>query len=99
MNIPRVLKASVITIWVVLIATIAFVDAFTTITRTVPTSPTTRSSSSSSFITPTKLHMATAEEKVAVSVSGEQLELMLQEWDQPLIVDAYATWYVILVRY
>jgi hypothetical protein len=27
-------------------------------------------------------------------VSGEELELMLQEWDTPLVIDAYATWYV-----
>lgn len=25
-------------------------------------------------------------------VSGEELEIMLTEWDEPLIVDAYATW-------
>ncbi|KAL9189636.1 hypothetical protein ACHAXT_009311 [Thalassiosira profunda] len=30
--------------------------------------------------------------KAAPMVSGEQLESMLQEWDQPLVVDAYATW-------
>jgi hypothetical protein len=33
-----------------------------------------------------------AEEKAAPLVSGEQLEIMLTEWDQPLVVDAYATW-------
>jgi hypothetical protein len=33
-----------------------------------------------------------AEEKAAPLVSGENLEMMLQEWDQPLVVDAYATW-------
>ena len=32
--------------------------------------------------------------KLAKMVSGEELETMLQEWDQPLVVDAYATWYV-----
>jgi thioredoxin len=32
------------------------------------------------------------ETKAAPLVSGEQLELMLQEWEQPLVVDAYATW-------
>jgi len=34
------------------------------------------------------------EEKAAPLVTGEQLEIMLQEWDTPLVVDAYATWYV-----
>ena len=38
----------------------------------------------------TKLHMA--EEKMAKQVSGEELELMLTEWEQPLVIDAYATW-------
>ncbi len=28
----------------------------------------------------------------AQSVTGEELERMLQEWDTPLVVDAYATW-------
>ncbi len=32
------------------------------------------------------------EEKVAKEVNGEELELMLTEWETPLIVDAYATW-------
>lgn len=30
--------------------------------------------------------------KAAPMVTGEELETMLQEWDQPLVVDAYATW-------
>jgi hypothetical protein len=29
-------------------------------------------------------------------VSGEQLEMMLAELEQPLVVDAYATWSVLL---
>ncbi len=28
----------------------------------------------------------------AKSVTGEELERLLQEWDTPLVVDAYATW-------
>jgi len=32
------------------------------------------------------------EEKAAQEVNGEDLELMLTEWDTPLVVDAYATW-------
>ena len=35
---------------------------------------------------------ASTEDKVAKEVTGEDLELMLQEWDEPLIIDAYATW-------
>jgi len=30
--------------------------------------------------------------KSAPNVSGEQLELMLTEWDTPIVIDAYATW-------
>jgi hypothetical protein len=37
---------------------------------------------------------STEETKAAPLVSGEELEKMLTEWDQPLVVDAYATWYV-----
>jgi hypothetical protein len=33
-----------------------------------------------------------AENKMAQLVSGEELEKMLGELDQPLVVDAYATW-------
>ena len=35
--------------------------------------------------------------KAAKMVKGEELETMLQEWEQPLVVDAYATWYGILL--
>jgi hypothetical protein len=31
----------------------------------------------------------------AHSITGEELEVMMSEWDTPLIVDAYATWYVL----
>ncbi|KAG7354110.1 thioredoxin [Nitzschia inconspicua] len=34
----------------------------------------------------------TDEVKAAPMVTGEELELMLTEWDLPLVVDAYATW-------
>jgi len=30
--------------------------------------------------------------KCARSVNGEELELVLQQWELPLVVDAYATW-------
>lgn len=33
-----------------------------------------------------------SEEKAAPLVSGEELEVMLTEWDEPLVIDAYATW-------
>ena len=43
--------------------------------------------------TPTTLNMAEdGEAKAAPLVTGEELEGMLQEWDMPLVVDAYATW-------
>jgi hypothetical protein len=33
-----------------------------------------------------------AEAKEAKLVSGEELEVMLTEWELPLVLDAYATW-------
>ena len=37
-----------------------------------------------------------ADENKAVSmVSGEDLELLLQNMEQPLVVDAYATWWYV----
>lgn len=41
-----------------------------------------------------KLFMAETEDAAAPLVSGEDLEVMLTEFDQPLVIDAYATWYV-----
>jgi len=35
---------------------------------------------------------ASEEVKAAPLVTGEQLEIMLQEWDTPLVIDAFATW-------
>eukprot|EP00977_Amphora_coffeiformis_P015578 scaffold4562_cov178-Amphora_coffeaeformis.AAC.7 len=48
--------------------------------------PTTQRSSS------TMLRMAEGGDKVAKQVTGEELEMMLTEWDKPLVIDAYATW-------
>ncbi len=31
-------------------------------------------------------------EKAARDITGEELEIMLTEWDLPLVLDAYATW-------
>lgn len=42
--------------------------------------------------TVTRRFLAADDAKAAPLVSGEELELMLQEWDLPLVVDAYATW-------
>lgn len=42
--------------------------------------------------------LAATEEKAAPMVSGSELEVMLTEWDTPLVVDAYATWYVMAYR-
>mmetsp|Transcript_15836 Transcript_15836/g.23524 ORF Transcript_15836/g.23524 Transcript_15836/m.23524 type:complete len:176 (+) Transcript_15836:88-615(+) len=53
--------------------------------------PVTPYTSKTSFTTTTQLKMA-EEIKAAPMVTGEQLETMLQEWDTPLVVDAYATW-------
>lgn len=35
---------------------------------------------------------ASTEEKAVKDVTGAELEVMLTEWDTPLVVDAYATW-------
>lgn len=35
---------------------------------------------------------AKQEVKAAPLVSGSELEVMLTDWDEPLVVDAYATW-------
>ena len=41
----------------------------------------------------TQIHNNMSEgEKLAKQVTGEELEKMLQEWEMPLVVDAYATW-------
>lgn len=40
----------------------------------------------------TKMRMAEDEDKMAKLVTGEELEIMLTEWEQPLVIDAYATW-------
>jgi hypothetical protein len=32
------------------------------------------------------------EDKAAPMVTGEELEIMLTEWEEPLVIDAYATW-------
>lgn len=49
------------------------------------------------FVQPARHAMslnASADDKAAKEVTGEELELMLTEWDTPLLVDAYATWWV-----
>jgi hypothetical protein len=58
-------------------------NAFTTM-------PTTTAASSKLFMA----DGASEEVKAAPMVSGEQLEMMLQEWDTPIVIDAYATWCV-----
>ncbi|KAL7581282.1 hypothetical protein ACA910_006050 [Epithemia clementina (nom. ined.)] len=52
----------------------------------------TRPYSSSSSADPSSSQLFATEEKAAPMVTGEELERMLQEWEQPLVVDAYATW-------
>merc|ERR1712127_222529 len=52
-----------------------------------PTRP-TRTISTSMFMA----DGASEEVKSAPMVTGEELEMMLQEWDKPLVIDAYATW-------
>lgn len=66
---------------------IAFLSAcfFSTVSSFAPTHGSYRQSSS--------LFMAEeAEAKAAPLVSGEDLEMMLADFEQPLVIDAYATW-------
>lgn len=79
---------------VLLFTTVCSVAAFT-----VPTTPSLHHSLSLTQKNPwsaTVLSMAEGddnEEKAAPLVSGADLEMMLTELDQPLVIDAYATWY------
>ena len=41
---------------------------------------------------------ATGEEKAAPLISGADLEVMLADLDTPLVIDAYATWYVLYYK-
>lgn len=48
---------------------------------------------SPAFQMKTALSMSTeTEDPVVRSVTGEELEVMLTEWETPLVIDAYATW-------
>jgi thiol-disulfide isomerase/thioredoxin len=70
----------------------------------LPTTTTAKSPLSSSFLPTsrqvdvkhTSLSAAASDEdnavKAAPMVTGEELEMMLTEWDTPLVVDCYATW-------
>jgi len=66
---------------------LSLADAWVVLPTTTTTAATTRTSSSY-----TKLRMAEGAEKFAKQVTGEELEMMLTEWDRPLVIDAYATW-------
>mmetsp|Transcript_21728 Transcript_21728/g.53889 ORF Transcript_21728/g.53889 Transcript_21728/m.53889 type:complete len:174 (+) Transcript_21728:58-579(+) len=67
-----------------IIATIALIVISSSAAFTaIPTRQVTRS---------TNLYMADGEVKAAPSVSGEELEVMFQDWDTPMVIDAYATW-------
>jgi hypothetical protein len=47
------------------------------------------------LLQPSALFMAaTGEEKAAPLISGADLEVLLADLDTPLVIDAYATWYV-----
>jgi len=48
--------------------------------------------SSASAASATTTRLFSTEEKAAPIVTGEELERALTEWEQPLVVDAYATW-------
>ena len=47
---------------------------------------------SPNFISTKRTSSLNAEEAIAKSVTGGELEVMLQDWDMPLVLDAYATW-------
>jgi len=48
--------------------------------------------SSSSSCRDTLIPLRVSAHKTATEVTGEELEMMLEEWDLPLVIDAYATW-------
>merc|ERR1719223_1506346 len=84
-------RLSILLLWNIIALAVAF-------------TPSSIKTTTTSFIIPSHHHNThlftsssddvdtTKEEKLAKDVSGEELEIMLTEWDQPLIVDAYATW-------
>ncbi len=51
-----------------------------------------KSSTTSSSTTTRMMMVDDTKNTAAKSVTGEELERLLQEWDTPLVVDAYATW-------
>lgn len=53
---------------------------------------TTITSAGSTTLLPRAYLTSALKDKAAPNVSGEELEKMLNEWDKPLVVDAYATW-------
>jgi hypothetical protein len=53
-----------------------------------PSAPAFVGSSSNARLT----RLFAADEKAAPMVTGEELEIMLTEWEEPLVIDAYATW-------
>lgn len=73
---------------VVVFGLVTLTSAFTT-----PCQSTIYTNHQRTATTTTSLCM-TDEVKAAPMVTGEELELMLTEWDLPLVVDAYATWCV-----
>jgi len=70
---------------ILLLASATAVHAFCTNKISFGIASTASSAGSSSRLSAT-------EEKAAPLVSGEELERMLTEWDEPLVIDAYATW-------
>ena len=41
---------------------------------------------------PTVLFASESAALAAPSITGAELEVMMSEWDTPLVIDAYATW-------
>jgi hypothetical protein len=76
---------------VVVFGLVTLTSAFTTPCQS--TIYTNHQRTATTTTTTTSLCM-TDEVKAAPMVTGEELELMLTEWDLPLVVDAYATWCV-----
>jgi hypothetical protein len=53
--------------------------------------PTSSLTSRPTFVSSLTSRLGAEKNSMATQVTGEQLELLMQEWDQPLVVDAYAT--------
>merc|ERR1712194_328858 len=77
---------------VAILATVSSVSGFKSHSPCAEFSTCRSSPRPCTFTRASALNMIDGTKKSAPTVNGEELETILQEWDQPLVVDAYATW-------